>query len=228
MAVVAIDGTAGSGKSTLARGLARTLDLPYVNTGVMYRALARAALDEGIDPSDGPALASVAGRLRFTLGPHGADGVSGIEVEGSPPGPDLETPEVEAIVSGVARHPEVRAVLVERQRALAGPGAVVEGRDIGTVVFPDAPVKLFLTADPRARAERRAIERAGAADEAVVAENLQRRDRRDAVTNPFDPAPGAVVIDASERSIEQVLALALDIARAAGVAGPDLTGGGPG
>ena len=207
--VIAIDGAAGSGKSTLARGLAEALGLPYVNTGIMYRALTLAALDEGVDPDDGPALARLMSRLRFSL----STGVPAeIEVEGSSPTPALESDRVEGEVSHVARHPEVRALMREGQRALGLPGAVVEGRDIGSVVFPDAPVKLFLTAEPDKRGERRAEQR-GVADPGEVEEALLRRDTRDAKVNPFEPAADAIVLDTSDRTVDDTLRDAIAIVR---------------
>jgi cytidylate kinase len=203
--VIAIDGAAGAGKSTLARGLAERIGLPYVNTGIMYRALTLAALDAGIDPDDGDALAGLMSRLRFGL----SDGVSPeIEVEGSSPSPALESERVEAEVSHIARHPQVRALMREGQRALGLAGAVVEGRDIGSVVFPDAPLKLFLTAAPSTRVERRAEQRA-AADPLSVEEALHRRDARDARVNPFEPADDAVVLDTGDRTVDETLAIAV-------------------
>lgn len=212
--VIAIDGSAGSGKSTLARGLARTLGLPYVNTGVMYRALTLAALEAGVDPGDGDALAELTQRLRFSLG---AGTPPELEVEGYPPSPGLESGWVEEHVSRVAQHPQVRALMREAQRTLGSPDAVVEGRDVGTVVFPDAPVKLFLTASPDTRierraVERRAIERAGADPD--IGSALHRRDARDAMVNPFEPAPGAEVLDTGQRTVRETLELALAIVRA--------------
>jgi cytidylate kinase len=207
--VIAIDGAAGSGKSTLARGLAEALGLPYVNTGVMYRALTLAALDGGIDPGDGDSLADLMSRLRFEL----SDGSPPeIEVEGAPPSRELVSNRVEAEVSHVARHPQVRALMREGQRALGLPGAVVEGRDIGSVVFPDAPVKIYLTAAPRARVDRRAEER-GAADAGEVEEALHRRDAKDARVNPFEPASDAIVLDTSDRTVEDTLEVAIAIVR---------------
>jgi cytidylate kinase len=207
--VIAIDGAAGAGKSTLARGLAEALGLPYVNTGIMYRALTLAALDAGIDPDDGDALAELMSRLRF--------GLSGgkpqeIEVEGVPASPGLVSERVEAEVSHVARHPQVRALMREGQRSLGLPAAVVEGRDIGSVVFPDAPVKLFLTAEPRTRVERR-VEQRGADDPVDVEEALHRRDARDARVNPFEPAPDAIVLDTNERTVDGTLEVAVAIVR---------------
>lgn len=212
--VIAIDGSAGSGKSTLARGLARTLGVPYVNTGVMYRALTLAALEAGVDPDDGDALAELTRGLRFSLG---TGTPPELQVEGSPPSPALESGWVEEHVSQVARHPQVRELMRQAQRALGSPNTVVEGRDIGTVVFPDAPVKLFLTASADTRIERRAVERGaverGAADP-TVGSALHRRDAKDAIVNPFEPAPGADVLDTGERSVGETLETALAIVRA--------------
>jgi len=208
--VVAIDGAAGSGKSTLARGLAEALGLPYVNTGIMYRALTLAALNGGVDPDDGAALARLMSSLRFSLS---SDEPAEIEVEGSAPSSTLLSDRVEGEVSHVARHPEVRALMREGQRALGLPGAVVEGRDIGSVVFPDAPVKLFLTAEPDKRGERRAEQR-GVDDPEEVEEALLRRDTKDAKVNPFEPAADAVVLDTSDRTVDDTLRDAITIVRA--------------
>jgi CMP/dCMP kinase len=201
--VVAIDGAAGSGKSTLARLLARELRLPYVNTGSMYRALTLAAIGGAVDVEDGPALARLMGTLEFTLS-SGAE--AELLIDGAPPSDDLETAEVEASVSTVAKHQPVRSAMRAAQRALGVGGAVMEGRDIGTVVFPDAPLKLFLVATPDERADRRVDERGGT----DVGEALHARDRLDAQVNPHVPADDAVVIDTSDLSVEGTLAAALD------------------
>src|SRR5262245_50733347 len=187
--VVAIDGASGSGKSTLARALASRLGLAYVNTGLMYRAVAATALRDGVDPDDAASLARIAERIGFRVMPGSPPA---LEVEGWTE-PDLMTLEVEAVVSAVARHPQVRATLRRSQRDLGGAGAVVEGRDIGSVVFPDAPVKLFLEAAPAVRVDRRAEERGTATDQ--TADALLARDRRDARTTPPEAAADAVVID---------------------------------
>lgn len=200
--VVAIDGAAGSGKSTLARLLARELRLPYINTGSMYRALTLSALRGGVDVEDGPALARLMDTLAFTLS-SGTDGE--LLIDGAPPSDDLEAADVEASVSTVAKHPPVRSAMRAAQRALGVGGAVMEGRDIGTVVFPDAPLKLFLVAAPDERAGRRVDER-GAAE---VAEALHARDRLDARVNPHVPADNAVVIDTSDLTVEGTLRAAL-------------------
>jgi cytidylate kinase len=206
--VVAIDGTAGSGKSTLARGLARRLGLPYVNTGEMYRAVAAAALHAGVDHDDAEALLALARGLRFRLT---ATDHPEIEVEGWSRA-ELHTSEVESTVSAVASHPRVRAHLRDAQRSLAAGGAVMEGRDIGAVVAPDAPVKIFVDADPAVRAGRRATERRSDRPERV-AEALAARDARDARTNPFAPADGADVLDTTTLSAEEALDAALAIIR---------------
>lgn len=204
---IAIDGPAGSGKSTLARELARRLDLPYVNTGLMYRALTRRALDDQVDPGDAGSLEVLARTLTVdldvTLDPPE------LRIEGRAPGPELTTPEVEASVSLVSSHPRVRAVMVERQRAIGEDGAVMEGRDIGRVVLPDASVKIYLDAVAGERAGRRSMERGG-----DMADALATRDRQDSKTNPFVPADDAIRLDTSGRTAEETLAEALEIVTA--------------
>jgi cytidylate kinase len=202
--VVAIDGAAGSGKSTLARLLAETLGLPYVNTGSMYRALTLAARRGQVDVEDGPALARLVETIEFTLS---LGSRAELYIDGAPPSDELETADVEANVSAVAKHSAVRSVMRAAQRALGERGAVMEGRDIGTAVFPDAPLKLFLVAEPGERAVRRVEER-GAMD---VAGALHERDRRDATVNPFVPAEDAVVIDTSELDVSATLRAALAV-----------------
>jgi CMP/dCMP kinase len=200
--VVAIDGAAGSGKSTLARRLGRELGLPYVNTGSMYRALTLEARRRHLDLNDGSRLAEAMRTLEFTLSPVEP---RELWIDGRPPADELTAPDVEDHVSRVAEHPEVRAAMRDAQRALGADGAVMEGRDIGTVVFPDAPVKLFLSADPDARAVRRVLERA----ERAAAGSLHERDRRDERVNPFVPAPDAVVIDTSRLDVDATVRAAL-------------------
>ncbi len=204
--VVAIDGAAGSGKSTLARGLARSLSLPYINTGLMYRGLTAAAIRTGVDDEDESGLVSLLEALRFSLS---GESLPELVVEGYPEDA-LTSPAVETAVSTVARHPGVRERMRALQRSLGRDGAVMEGRDIATVVFPDASVKLFLVADQEERTARRARERA-AADPADVAEALRLRDARDARTNPLEAAPGAIVIDTGAVDVQTALAEALRI-----------------
>ena len=206
--VVAIDGTAGSGKSTIARGVAERLDLPYVNTGEMYRALAASAARAGVETDDADGLLALARRLRFRV----ADGEPPwLEVEGWPPA-ELHTHRVDVTVSAVSRHPQVREHLRGVQRELAQHGAVMEGRDIGSVVVPDAPVKIFVTASDRVRASRRADQR-GSDRTGEIGDALRTRDARDAVTSPLEPPPGAEVLDTSELSVEGSLQAAVDIVR---------------
>lgn len=210
--VIAIDGPAGSGKSTLGRGLAGALGLAYVNTGLMYRAVTVRALERGVDPDDSETIADLARGLRFEL--DASEAPARLQIEGRDPGEELLTPEVEATVSRIARHPRVRRVLVAEQRRLGSGGAVVEGRDIGTVVFPDADVKLFLDVDPAVRAARRAAERDATGQERELANALHRRDELDARTNPLEAADDAVVLDNEGRTPEEVLEEALAIVRA--------------
>jgi CMP/dCMP kinase len=207
-AIVAIDGPAGSGKSTLARRLALELGLPYVNTGQMYRALALRSARAGVDPGDVDGLAAIASGLRFdvdeTLEPPS------LRIDGEAPSPDLTSPEVESRVSRVSSHPEVRAILREAQRRLIEDGGVVEGRDIGSVVAPDAEVKLYLSADEDARVGRRSAER----PERDVEDALVRRDTADAATNPFVPAHDAIEIDTTRMDADEVFVAALAVVRA--------------
>jgi cytidylate kinase len=210
--VVAIDGAAGSGKSTLARLLAVALGLPYVNTGSMYRALTRAARRAEVDVEDEGALLRLMATLDFTLSPESSTGDPQPEprelwIDGAPPSDELASPDVEAHVSAVAKHPGVRAAMRAAQRALGEEGAVMEGRDIGTAVFPDAPVKVFLVAEPRERAGRRVEERGSE----EVAGALHERDRQDALVNPLEPAADAVVIDTSDLDVDDTIRAALAV-----------------
>ena len=158
--IVAIDGPAGSGKSTTAHAIADRCNLTFLDTGAMYRAVTWRCLDAGVDVSDGDAVSAVAERAKIEFG-KSADGQT-VSIDGRDVTRQIRTPEVDRNVSVVSAYPRVRAAMVARQRELGSAGDVVaEGRDIGTVVFPNAEVKVFLTADAAARAHRRAVQREG-------------------------------------------------------------------
>lgn len=203
--VIAIDGPAGSGKSTLSRRLAAALGLSYLNTGLMYRALAERALSQGIEPDDEDSLLAALEGMTFGLS---GQAPASLVVDGAAPGPELEGAGVEGAVSRVARHPGVRAAMRDLQRALGSVGAVVEGRDIGTVVFPEADLKIFLAADEGMRAERRRRDRG---DDHGVAEALASRDRLDARVNALVPADDATVIDTGEKDADETFEAAMDL-----------------
>jgi len=212
--VIAIDGPAGAGKSTLARRLAIELDLPYVNTGLMYRELARRALRSGVAPNDAAALGELAAAIGFQLDERARP--PELLIDGRPPSRGLTSPEVESSVSQVSAHPSVRSVFRGEQRRLAAGGAVMEGRDIGSVVAPDASLKLYLVAHPTQRAGRRADQRDEETEQ--VAEWVEVRDTRDAQTNAFVPASDASLLDTTDLSADEVLELALGLARERGLA----------
>ena len=208
-AVIAIDGAAGSGKSTLGMGLAVALRLPYVNTGLMYRYLTLEALRTGTPTDDAAALARLLRQIGFSLS---EDSPPLLLIQGLPPTRDLQSHEVEAEVSHVAHHPEVRALMRAAQRALGElHGAVMDGRDIGSVVFSDAPLKLYLTADAQARVARRADERT--TTEAEVEASLNARDRKDAKVNPLTAPPGSVMLDTASLDVRETLQAALELVR---------------
>ncbi len=205
--IIAIDGPSGAGKGTIARAVARRLGFHHVDTGAMYRALAWKALNESIDLADGAAVAALAERAQFDVS-DGRVGVDGHDVASA-----IRTPEMDAAASVVARQPAVRRVLVERQRALGTDGGIVmEGRDIGTVVFPAADVKIYLDASPEERARRRATDPAHASGKGTaaiqeVATALAERDRLDSTraTAPLTVAADAVVIDTTQLSIDEAV-----------------------
>jgi cytidylate kinase len=213
--IVAIDGPAGAGKSTVSRGVARALGVRHLDTGAMYRALTWKAMVERLDPSDAAALAALARRTEFGFGAAGA------LVDGRPVEREIRSRRVSRLVSLVSAHKEVRREMVRRQREIVETGdAVVEGRDIGTVVCPDAAVKVFLTASPAERARRRHREllRSGIViTYRTLRRELVRRDALDATrrVSPLTPAEDAHVIDSTTRSSSEVVARIIDLVRAA-------------
>ncbi|MGH2704812.1 MAG: (d)CMP kinase [Actinomycetota bacterium] len=214
--VIAIDGPAGSGKSTVARRLAERLRLAHLDTGAMYRALTLKALRGGVPLDDEEALARLAGDTTIEV-----DG-DRVVLDGQDVTGEVRTPPVTASVSQLSVHPQVRAAMVRRQREhVRETGAVVEGRDIGTVVLPDADLKVFLTASPEERARRRAADlRADGVEveESEVLREITARDRRDSrrADSPLRAAEGAAVIDSTGRDvrsvIEEIERLARDVA----------------
>ncbi len=211
--IIAIDGPSGAGKGTIARAIARRLGFRHVDTGAMYRAVAWKALHAAIDLNDEGAVSTLAERVEFDVS-NGRVSVDGHDIGGA-----IRTPEMDAAASVVARQPAVRRVLVERQRALAVEGGtVMEGRDIGTVVFPRAQVKIYLDASPEERARRRATDPAhtsGTAAIQEVATALAERDRRDTTraASPLAVAEDAVVIDTTALSIEEAVERVMEIVR---------------
>jgi cytidylate kinase len=190
---IAIDGPAGSGKSTLSRALAQRLGLERLDTGAMYRSVAWAVLRAGIDPTDRGAVSGVARSLDLEVGDR-------VRADGTDVTDAIRGPEVSAAVSAVAANPAVRSLMVDRQRAWVAErgGGVVEGRDIGSVVLPDADLKLYLTASPEVRAARRLEEGAAA---------VARRDRLDSTraASPLEVPEGARVIDTGARGVDEIV-----------------------
>lgn len=216
--VVAIDGPAGAGKSSASRALAERLGYAYVDTGAMYRAVGVLADEQRVDFEDDAALEALLAGLRFEL----RRGGTGLAVNGRDVSEVIRRPEAGELASRVSVRPVVRTRLVALQRELGqGGGVVMEGRDIGTIVFPDAGLKIFLTADPAERARRRAAEhraRGEEIDEVALAEDIRRRDRRDQerATAPLRPADDARHLDTTAFGLDEVVERMLAFARAAG------------
>jgi len=213
--IVAIDGPAGAGKSTVARRVARELGLEFLDTGAMYRAVAQAVLARGIDPADAEGCGRTARSIRIEF-----DAAGRLQVDGAPAEPAIRGSAVTRAVSAVSAHPEVRAAIVPLQRARAaiGKGIVAEGRDTGSVVFPAADFKFFLTASPEVRARRRAGE-LGVLEKAVeILAEIRRRDELDAnrADSPLVEAPGSVRIDTDGLDAEGVAERILATIRATG------------
>jgi cytidylate kinase len=211
--VIAIDGPSGVGKGTVARAVARALGFRHVDTGAMYRAIAWQALQRAVDLDDEPAVSALADATSVDVD-DGTVKVDGVDVTRA-----IRTPEIDRAVTSVARMPKVREVLVARQRALGERGGIVmEGRDIGTVVFPDADVKIYLDASPDERARRRAADPAhGGTPQAlaVIATALAARDRIDSTraVSPLVVAPDALVVDTTGVPADQVVERVLAIVR---------------
>ena len=220
---VTLDGPSGTGKSSVARGVARRLGAAYLDTGAMYRAATVAVLDAGVDPEDADAVARIVAAARIVVGTEA--GSERVEVDGVDVAVRIRGAEVTRSVSAVSAVPAVRRQLVAQQRELAGTAeaVVVEGRDIGTVVLPDATLKVYLTAAPEVRAQRRAGQlglREPAEIDALAAD-LRRRDEYDSsrADSPLRPAADAVVVDSSELDQQAVVDRVVALAEAALVTG---------
>lgn len=205
--IVAIDGPSGTGKSSTSKAVAAKLGLSYLDTGAQYRAITWWMLSNGVDPDDADAVASAAGKPAIVSGTDPSRPT--ITVDGLDAAGPIRTPEVTAKVSAVSAVPEVRTRITDLQRSIAAGapgGIVVEGRDIGTTVLPDADLKIFLTASPEARAARRSGELKGA-DVAATRELLVRRDAADSSrkTSPLAKAADAVEVDTTELTLDQVI-----------------------
>jgi len=213
--VIAIDGPAGAGKSTVARGVAEALGFTYLDSGSMYRSTALAALRAGLDPADGEAVTDLARGLEIAVD-GGTILLGGVDVSG-----DIRTPAVTEAASKVSAHPGVRESMVERQRAMIDAGDyVAEGRDIGTVVSPDSPLKVFLVASDSERARRRAAQ-TGEPFEVVLAAQRER-DRRDRERKhgALRSADDAVEVDTTGLEVADVVSRVAEMARARGIAAP--------
>ena len=214
--IIAIDGPSGAGKSTLGRLLARKLNLLYIDTGSMYRAVALAVMESSVNAGDDVAVGSLANRISIDL--EGDPDSIRVTLEGRDVTEAIRSDEVTHMSSIISAIPAVRRAMVERQRELGKRGAVLNGRDIGTVVFPDADIKFFLTASPQERAERRFNEERAQDPSASFEEtfaDMSERDLRDSTRadSPLKVAYDAVVLDSSGLSIQEVLERMLDYVR---------------
>lgn len=214
--IIAIDGPSGSGKTTLGRMLARALNLLYIDTGSMYRAVALAVMESSINATDDVAVSSLASRISIDLA--GDPDSLRITLEGRDVSEQIRSEEVTHMSSIISAIPAVRRAMVERQRELGRRGAVLNGRDIGTVVFPHADVKFFLTAAPETRAARRFMEEKAVDSSVNLQEtfaDMTERDRRDSTRSdsPLRVADGAIVVDSTDRSIAEVLEFMLAVVK---------------
>ena len=216
---ITLDGPSGTGKSSVARGVAARLGAAYLDTGAMYRAATVAVLDAGVDPADGDAVARTVAAARIEVGTE--SGTELVTVDGVDVAVRIRGAEVTRNVSAVSAVPAVRRQLVDQQRALvaAADAVVVEGRDIGTIVLPDATLKIYLTAAPEVRAERRAgqLGITDPAEIAALAADLRRRDEYDSsrADSPLRPATDAVVVDSTDMDREAVVDRVVELARRA-------------
>lgn len=215
--VIALDGPSGSGKSSTARGVADRLSLAFLDTGAMYRAMTWALLQRGVDVNDQAAVAAAADSVHIVSGTNPL--APSIEADGIDVAGPIRSDAITASVSAVAAVPHVRELLVAQQRAVidASRGIVVEGRDIGSAVAPNARVKVYLVADPAARAQRRAAE-VGEADAGKTREALKERDRIDSTraASPLIQAAGSVLIDSTHMSLDEVIDAIVALAKEAG------------
>jgi len=223
--VIAIDGPAGAGKSTVAQRVAQRLGFLLVDTGALYRAVALAAQEAGVDWNDEAALGELASTLELEFQPapgENADAPPHLFLNGRDRSEDIRTPEISLGASEVSKHPSVRRTLLSLQRRLGAQGGVVlEGRDIGTVVFPDAELKVFLTASPESRATRRVsdlAERGIIADFGQTLADIQLRDERDAnrPVSPLRAASDAVTLDTTHLDVDSVVEQLAELARSKG------------
>ncbi len=211
--IIAVDGPSGSGKSSTARGVAERLGLRYLDTGAMYRAMTWWMLEHGVDVDDADAVAAASAGVTLDVGTDPE--APTIRVDGTDVAGPIRGPEVTTAVSAVSAVPRVRALLVQRQRDLIGAGGiVVEGRDIGSVVAPDADLKVFLVADAEARAARRAAEQGRSAEAAATHADLLRRDQLDSsrAASPLQQATDAVVVDGTGMTLDEVVAYVCQLA----------------
>jgi len=223
--IVTVDGPAGSGKSTLGHRLADALHLPLIDTGLLYRGVTVAAVRAGLDASDPRRAAELAARTRIEVNTdaHAAPGDWTVRVDGRDAAAEARDPANATLLAQLSQIPEVRAALLPHQRELAAGGAVAVGRDCGTVVFPQAPVKFFLQASPHVRAERRAAQLLAAGTEIDAAQLEAEIAGRDALdtgraVSPLRPAPDAHIIDTGSLDVEAMVDEALRVCRQAGLA----------
>lgn len=210
--VIAIDGPAGAGKSTVARAVARELGFTYLDSGAMYRCVALAVARAGADPDDGDVAGELAERIRIDLSD------SRVDLDGEDVTTAIRAPEVSALASRVSVHPRVRAAMVDQQRRLIAAGRyVAEGRDIGTVVSPDAPLKVYLGASDEERARRRAAETGEPLEDVLRAQRERDRRDRERELGALRPAEDAVELDTTDLSIDEVVARVVALAKERGL-----------